>query len=210
MYYQGYVTIRVVGEQLFWKKKKRTNEHSPNFTEVWRRIFFPRRHGGPLHRIQREACRHQQRAPTRTLDRLRVCAASPRLSLSTLARSLIMNRYAAADFFACATSCTHAASMLRVLCLHPRVQMLFLTRPSALSQTGTTSELRCGENTDDGTVRSQMEQEMQQARHDILQLSVVSGISDMVNGKRQGFRVNLRCHSASQHGTKEIYSLTRR
>ena len=134
MYYQGYVTIRVVGEQLFWKKKKRTNEHSPNFTEVWRRIFFPpRRHGGPLHRIQREACRHQQRAPTRTLDQLRVCAASPRLSLGTLARSLIMNRYAAEDFFACATSCTHAASMLRVLCLHPWVQTLFLTRPSALS-----------------------------------------------------------------------------
>ena len=87
--------------------------------------------------------------------------------------------------------------MLRVLCLHPRVQTLFLTRPSALSQTGTTSELMCGENTDDGTVRSQMEQEMQQERRDILQLPVVSGITDAVNGKRQGFRVNLRCHSAS-------------
>jgi len=40
-----------------------------------------------------------------------------------------------------------------------------------------------------------------------LQLSVVSGITDAVNGKRQGFRVNLRCHSASQHGTGECGGL---
>ena len=57
--------------------------------------------------------------------------------------------------------CEHAASALTV---HPRVQTLLLTRPSALLQTGTTSEWMCGENTDDGAVRSRMEQEMEQER----------------------------------------------
>ena len=83
----------------------------------------------------------------------------------------------------------HAASALTV---HPRVQTLLLTRLSALLPTGTTSECMCGENTDDGTVRSRMEQEMEQERRDILELPVVSGISDMVNGKGCGFCVNLR------------------
>ena len=72
-----------------------------------------------------------------------------------------------------------------------------------LLQTGTTSEWMCGENTDDVAIRSRMEQEMEQERRDILELPVVSGISDMVNGKGRGFRVNLRCHTARQHGTCE-------
>jgi len=96
--------------------------------------------------------------------------------------------------------CEHAASALTV---HPRVQTLLLTQPSMLLQTGTTSEWMCGENTDDVAIRSRMEQEMEQERRDILELPVVSGISDMVNGKGRGFRVNLRCHTARQHGTCE-------
>jgi len=60
------------------------------------------------------ACRHQQRAPTRTLDWLPVCAASRR-SASTSAFRLIRSRYCAEDLFAYATSCSHAAIMLRVL-----------------------------------------------------------------------------------------------
>jgi len=102
--------------------------------------------------------------------------------------------------------CEHAASALTV---HPRMQTLLLTRPSALFQTGTTSEWMCGENTDDGAVRSRMEQEMEQERRDILELPVVSGMSDMVNGKGCGFRVNLRCHTARQHGTCECGGLKR-
>ena len=94
-----------------------------------------------------------------------------------------------------------------MLCLHPQVQTLFLTRPSALSQIGTTSELLCGENTHDGAVRSQMEQQVEQERCAILQLPVVSGISDAVHGKRCGFRVNLRCHTAQEHGDCECGGL---
>jgi len=45
-----------------------------------------------------------------------------------------------------------------------------------------------------------MEQEIEQERHDILELPFVTGISDMLNGKGCGFRVNLRCHAARQHG----------
>ena len=50
---------------------------------------------------------------------------------------------------------------------------------------------------------------MEQERFAILQLPVVCGISDMVNGKGRGFRVNLRCHAASQHGTGECGGLKR-
>jgi len=59
-----------------------------------------------------------------------------------------------------------------------------------------TNEWMCEENTDDGAVRSRMEQEMEQEKHNILELPIVSEISDMVNGKGCGFRVNLRCHTA--------------
>jgi len=92
--------------------------------------------------------------------------------------------------------CKHAASSLTV---HPRVQMLLLTRPSALLQTGTTREWMCGENIDDGAVRPRMEQEMEQERRNILELPVVSGISDMVNGKRCGFGVNLPYCSTARY-----------
>ena len=90
--------------------------------------------------------------------------------------------------------CKHAASSLTV---HPRVQMLLLTRPSALLQTGTTSKWMCGEN---------MEQQMQQERRAML-LLVVSGISDAANGERCGFRFNLRCHIAQEHGKCECGGL---
>jgi len=92
--------------------------------------------------------------------------------------------------------CEHAASTLTV---HPRVQMLLLTRPSALLQTGTTREWMCGENIDDGAVRPRMEQEMEQERRNILELPVVSGISDMVNGKGCGFGVNLPYCSTARY-----------
>ena len=94
--------------------------------------------------------------------------------------------------------CEHAASALTV---HPRVQTLFLTRLFALLQTGTTSEWMCGENT---------EQQIQQERRTILELPVVSGISDVTHGKRCGFRVNLRCHVAQEHGNCECCGLKRR
>jgi len=73
--------------------------------------------------------------------------------------------------------------------VHPRVQTLLLTRLSALLQAGTTSEWMCGEN---------IEQQMQQERRAILELPFVSGISDAAHGKRGGFRVNLRCHTAKE------------
>jgi len=50
---------------------------------------------------------------------------------------------------------------------------------------------------------------MEQERRDILELPVVSGISDMVNGKGFGFRVNLRCHTARHHGTCKCGGLKR-
>jgi len=91
--------------------------------------------------------------------------------------------------------CEHAASAVTV---HPRVQTLFLTRPSALLQAGTTSEWMCGES---------IEQQMQQERRAILELPFVSGISDAAHGKRGGFRVNLRCHTAQEHGNCECGGL---
>jgi len=100
--------------------------------------------------------------------------------------------------------CEHAASALTV---HSRVQTLFLTRLSALLQTGTRSKWMCGENTNDGAVRSRMEQEIEQERHHILEFPFVTGISDMVNGKGCGFRVNLRCQAARQHGRCECGGL---
>jgi len=87
--------------------------------------------------------------------------------------------------------CEHAASAVTV---HPQVQTLLLTRQSALLQAGTTSEWMCGEN---------IEQQMQQERRAILELPFVSGISDAAHGKRGGFRVNLRCHTAQEHGNCE-------
>jgi len=48
----------------------------------------------------------------------------------------------------------------------------------------------CGEN---------IEQQMQQERRAILELPFVSGILDAVHGKRGGFRVHLRCHTAQEH-----------
>jgi len=83
--------------------------------------------------------------------------------------------------------CEHAASAVTV---HPRVQTLLLTRPSALLQARTTNEWMCGENT---------EQQIQQERRAILEFPFVSGISDAAHGKRGGFCVNLRCHTAQEH-----------
>jgi len=101
--------------------------------------------------------------------------------------------------------CEHAASALTV---HLRLQTLLLTRLSALLQTGTRSEWVRGEKTNDGAVHSKMEQEIEQERHNILELPFVSGISDMVNGKGCGCRVNLRCHVARQHGSCEAGSIS--
>jgi len=56
----------------------------------------------------------------------------------------------------------------------------------------------CGEN---------IEQQMQQERRTILELPFVSGISDAAHGKRGGFRVNLRCHTAQEHGNCECGGL---
>ena len=71
--------------------------------------------------------------------------------------------------------------------MHPRVQTLLLTRPSTLEQ--------------------QIEQQMEKERCAILQLSFVSGILDAVHGKGCGFRVNLRCHTAQEHGDCECGGL---
>jgi len=67
--------------------------------------------------------------------------------------------------------------------VHPQVQTLLLMRPSVLLQTGTTSEWMCGENTDDGTFHSRMEQQMEQERRDIWELLIVSGIQTWWMGK---------------------------
>jgi len=82
--------------------------------------------------------------------------------------------------------CEHAASAVTV---HLRVKTLLLTRLSVLLQAGTTSEWMCREN---------VEQQMQQERRAILELPFVSGILGAAHGKRGGFRVNLRCHTAQR------------
>jgi len=56
----------------------------------------------------------------------------------------------------------------------------------------------CGEN---------IEQQMQQEKRVILELPFVSEISEAVHGKRGGFRVNLRCHTAQEHRNCECGGL---
>jgi len=156
-----------------------------------------RRHRWPLHRTRGKACRHLQRAPTRTLDRLHI------ICVTTLSEHVglqadqeqVLCRELVCVCDELQSGCEHVASALTV---HPRVQTLLLTRPSALLQTGTTSEWMCWEN---------MEQQMQQERRAILELPVVSGISHAAHGKRCGFRVNLKGHTAQEHGNCECGGL---
>jgi len=84
------------------------------YDRPWRRRMSsspPRRHRGPLHRTRGKACRHQQRAPPRTLDQLPVCSAS-RCTASTSACQLMSSRYVQRTCL----SMQRAAVMLRACC----------------------------------------------------------------------------------------------